>query len=148
MQKSGTVRHGLMRESNRNMVLNLIREREPISQVDIASVTTLSKTTVTHIIRELSNMNFIKEVGEGESRGGRKPTLLRFNPEAQYVIGVEFFADEMNIAVLNLAASIKKKVTIPTEPEIGPMGVFKKFASVTESLLEELRIDKKDILGV
>jgi len=137
-----------MRESNRNLVLNLIREKEPISQVEIAGDTHLSNATVTNIIKELNKQNFIEKVGEGKSNGGRRPTLLCFNPDVHYVIGVEFFADEMNVAVLNLAASIKKRIKVPTEPEKGYEAVFKKFARVAEGLLKELEIDKKNVMGV
>src|SRR3990167_5334089 len=138
----------LMREMNKNLVLNLLRDRNSISQVEIADTTKLSAGTVASIVKELKERNFIEEVGYGESSGGRRPTMLRFNPEAQYVISVEFFADDTNVAILDLAGNIKNKSSFQTSPGMGQKAVFEKFAQEAEGLLDELQIEKTNVLGV
>lgn len=138
----------LMRELNTNLVLNLLRERNSISQIEIANTTRLSAGTVTSIVKELMERNFVEEIGYGESTGGRRPTMLRFNPEAQYVISVGFFADEMHIAILDLVANIKNKTTHPTGVENGVNKVVENFAEQATLLLEELNIPKSNVLGI
>ena len=49
----------LMREMNKNLVLNLLRDRNSISQVEIADTTKLSAGTVASIVKELKERNFI-----------------------------------------------------------------------------------------
>jgi predicted NBD/HSP70 family sugar kinase len=55
----------------------------------LAKITGLTPTAITGIIRELLNMGLVKEVGLDNSRGGRRPVKLKFNPEAAYVIGID-----------------------------------------------------------
>jgi len=137
-----------MRELNTSLVLDLIRRSDSICQADIARNTRLSAGTVTSIIKDLKKRKYIKKLGPGESNRGRRPTMLRFNPEAQYVIGVEFYADEMNIGVLDLAGKIKKHVYRPISHEKNPRTVFKNFAEGADSLLQDFHINKENILGI
>ncbi len=41
----------------------------------------------------------IKEVGIGDSSGGRKPYLLEFNADAKYIVGVEL-GETYSVSVL------------------------------------------------
>ena len=75
MARADTIRY-----INRQIVLNYIREKEPISRADISHETALQRSTVSLIVAELKTRGLIYEV-EGESRGGRPPTLLR---QAEY----------------------------------------------------------------
>ena len=78
----------LMRQLNTRLVLNAIRETDCISSVDITRQTRLSAGTVASVVKELSGRGYVEKIGQGESSVGRKPILLRFNPEAGYVISV------------------------------------------------------------
>ena len=138
----------LMREVNTNLVLNLIRRADRISSADITKRTRLSAGTVASVVRELIGGKFIEKVGPGESTVGRKPTLLRFNPEARWVIGAGFFADETQLAIVDLNGNIKKQTTFLTHPDRGPEAVFANFASETNRLLADSRIARRRVLGV
>ena len=137
----------LMQELNNALVLNLIREEECISQVDIQNKTSLSAGTISRIIKELKGQDFIETVGLGKSTTGRKPTLMRFNPKAGYVISGVFFSEIVNIAILDLAGNIKDQIDFPTEKANGSEWVFSRFCQKAESLIQKsgIRIDK--ILG-
>ena len=137
-----------MRELNTKLVLSLIRESDTISHIDIIKKTRLSPGTVTSIIKELKNLGYVRETGPGESSLGRKPRLLAFNSEASYVVSGSFFADETDVAVLDLAGNIKKRISHPMSPEKNPQRVFEHFADTMEQLLRELAIDKEQVLGV
>src|SRR5213075_2087456 len=65
-----------IRNINRQIVLNYVREREPISRATIAREMALQRSTVSEIVESLTAEGLIEEVGEGESTGGRRPTLL------------------------------------------------------------------------
>ena len=66
---------------NRNSVLHYVRYNEGISRTDIWENMNISRASVTQIIRQLQESDLIREVGEGQSTGGRKPTYLVFNGE-------------------------------------------------------------------
>ena len=57
-----------IRDINRQIVLNYVRERGPISRAEIAHETALQRSTVSLIVEELRTDGLIEEVS-GESTG-------------------------------------------------------------------------------
>ena len=39
--------------------------------------------------------------GVGDSRGGRKPVVVKLNPECRYTIGIDFLVDSVKIVIFN-----------------------------------------------
>lgn len=79
----------LVRRLNREAILGLIRERQPISRTALARLTHLTPATVFSIVDELVQEGLVKERGIGPSQGGRRPMLFEFNPHSHAVIGVD-----------------------------------------------------------
>lgn len=143
-----TANRDLMKEWNKKLVLNLIREKELISQVEIFKKSGISAGTVANITRELRSQGFIENIGRGESNGGRKPILFRFNPRARYVISAAFFAMETRVAILDLGGNILQKAAYPTRPDRGKEYVFDEFRQRVESLLLQLSIPKEKVIAL
>lgn len=101
----------LMKEINQSIVLNIIRNYGPISRADIAKKTKLSSTTVSTLVDDLVKQEYLEEIGEGESSGGRRPILLKFNPASHFVIGVELEGRNISVAVTDLKINIINKST-------------------------------------
>lgn len=78
-----------IREMNENMVMNIIINEETISRADISKVSGLNKASVSSIVSGFIEKNLVKELGSGESAGGRKPILVSFNEKC----GVSLFID-------------------------------------------------------
>lgn len=64
---------------NRNNILHYLKKHEPISRTDIWEGMSMSRASVTQVIRQLQESNLIIETGLGESTGGRKPRYIMFN---------------------------------------------------------------------
>ena len=79
-----------LRRHNLHLVLRAIYSGAAESRAELAVVTGLTKPTVSTLIGELLAEGFISERGPGRSSesGGKRPTLLRFEPRARQVIGV------------------------------------------------------------
>src|SRR5205814_9269963 len=77
LKKAQTAGLATIRDINRQIVLNYVREREPISRAEIARETALQRSTVSVIVDGLISEGLVEEIGEGESTGGRPPTMLR-----------------------------------------------------------------------
>lgn len=95
-----------MKKLNKSNILSLIKDEEGISRAQIAEELGVSRATVTNIVKELINMKIVKEIREGESRGGRRPMLLDINAEGAYAIGFEWGIDSLTGVLLNLEAEI------------------------------------------
>lgn len=82
LRKAQAARLNTIRDINRQIVLTYVREREPISRAEIARETELQRSTVSAIVEDLTREGLIEEVGEGESTGGRRPTMLKLRAYA------------------------------------------------------------------
>lgn len=113
----------LVRQMNRSAVLQLIRERGPISRVELARLCHLTPATVFSIVEELVDLGVVQVSGIGNSAGGRKPKLFKFNPNAFAAVGVDLRANRLIAVVTNLAAHPLARIVHHYRGEIdGPEG--------------------------
>ena len=96
--KNQIARHSTIRDINKQIVLNYVRARAPISRAEIARETSLQRSTVSAIVEDLAFRGMIEEIGAGDSTGGRKPTLLRLKAGTPAAIGVDVRQHETTIA--------------------------------------------------
>lgn len=107
MRRTGDLK--LMQELNRSIILDTIRKEGPISRSDIAKLINISPTTVTSAVNDLIQEGYVREDGVGFSSGGRKPVLLRFNPNTRFIIGISISNSSIKISEMNLEGCINRK---------------------------------------
>jgi predicted NBD/HSP70 family sugar kinase len=78
----------IVRDINKRVVLNLLRERQPISRADLARASGLQRSTISLIVEELIEEQWIIEGPTVPLPRGRRPTFLRLNDE-RVIIGVD-----------------------------------------------------------
>lgn len=117
LKKVQTAGRGTIRDINRQIVLNYVREREPISRAEIARESALQRSTVSAIIDDLQSEGLVEDIGEGESTGGRPPTLLRLRTAGPIAIGVAVTPSVTTIATSDLAGRVLGQKVFPTEPD-------------------------------
>jgi predicted NBD/HSP70 family sugar kinase len=106
-----------VRNINRQIVLNYVREREPISRATIAREMALQRSTVSEIVEVLTTEGLIEEIGEGESTGGRRPTLLKLRTAGAMAIGVNITPTYTTVATSNLAGVLVEQQAFLTNPD-------------------------------
>ncbi len=72
--------------TNETQIVNLIRRSGLISRAEIAKNTGLTPPAVTNIINKLQEGGMIREHMVGESSGGRRPLLLKINPDIARIV--------------------------------------------------------------
>ncbi|MEK7725201.1 MAG: ROK family protein, partial [Acidobacteriota bacterium] len=105
LEKINVARSNTIRDINRQIILNYVREDGPVSRADIAKVTDLQRSTVSLIVDELLNFDLIEEV-EGESSGGRPPQLLSLKTSKAVVIGVDLGKEITVVGTSDLSGRI------------------------------------------
>lgn len=95
-----------MKSVNKSLVLNNIRTNEPTSRAQIAKETKLTPPTVSSIVKELIEESLVKESVLGESRGGRKPTMLQIDHGAFYIVGVDAGPRTVDCILADLSGKI------------------------------------------
>jgi predicted NBD/HSP70 family sugar kinase len=115
LKKANVARSDTIRDINRQIVLNYVRERSPISRADISHETELQRSTVSHIVEELKDQGLIDEV-EGESTGGRPPLLLQLRTAGPIALGVDIGTKQTRVAISDLAGRVLDQEQFKTNP--------------------------------
>jgi predicted NBD/HSP70 family sugar kinase len=117
LKKANVARSDTIRYINRQIVLNYVREREPISRAEISHETALQRSTVSLIVEDLKNLGLIYEI-EGESTGGRPPTLLKLRAAGCIAIGVDLGTAQTTVATGDLVGRVLRREAFPTDPDL------------------------------
>jgi glucokinase-like ROK family protein len=138
----------LMRESNKALILNLVRQERTVSRTDIARRAHLSRSTVSSIVSELIDEGWLAENGTGKSQGGRRPILLSFNYQAGYVLGIDAGATHLLALVTDLDAQIISEVEQPFDVVAGPEIGVPAMAAIGREALAQAGIVASRLAGV
>jgi predicted NBD/HSP70 family sugar kinase len=95
-------RRGTSREINRQISLNLVREKQPISRADLARLMGLRPGAVSLIVNELLQSGLVIEGAKGESKGGRKPTYLYIETRRRCALAMDVNATRTSIVATDL----------------------------------------------
>jgi len=104
-----TVDAATMRLINRFSVFNVLYDAGTISRIEIANRTGLNKATVSSLIDDFITDEIVYEVGFGESNGGRKPILLKFNAKSAYCIGIDIQVTHIKTVLTDIAGNVEYK---------------------------------------
>lgn len=91
-----------MRTYNRALILRLIRLHQPVSRVELAKKTSLTKPTISNIVNELKEEGLINERELGVSSGGRRPIMLELAASDRFVIGIDATQRKLHGVVTNI----------------------------------------------
>ena len=82
--------HRQIRRHNGKQILDAVRRHGPISRAALAARAKLSAPTVCGLVDDLVvRRGLLRNVGKGESNGGRRPTMVDFNADFGYVVGID-----------------------------------------------------------
>ncbi|MBT1278748.1 winged helix-turn-helix domain-containing protein [Thermoanaerobacter sp. CM-CNRG TB177] len=94
------------KELNKELILSFIKKEGLISKVEISKITGISLPSVSKIVDELVDEGRIIEFGVGDSSGGRRPILYKFNGNFKYFIVVIINKTYMSIYLVNLDGDV------------------------------------------
>lgn len=136
-----------VQESNRLLVLNILRNKEPISRAEISKITGLSPTTVGYVINELIESNLARETGAGVSNGGKRPILVEFNPKCGHILAVLINEFKVVYAVTDLNAEIEMLEQIDLEGRKGDEAVNFLIVTIEQALkkADQLKLSPSSI---
>ena len=115
LKNASVARSNTIRVINRQIVLNYVRERGPISRAEIAHETEMQRSTVSAIVDELKVGGLVEEV-TGESTGGRPPILLSLRTAEAVAVGVDLGTKKTIVATCDLAGRVLEQEEFDTDP--------------------------------
>lgn len=144
---NSVINQQLIKQFNTNKVLKLIHGTKTISRAELAKQSGLNKATVSKLTDELLNDNLILDLGFGHSSGGRKPKLLKFNPDAKFIVGINIGVSDLYYTIMNmdLEEVFTKRIDVEDNTLEYTAEVLK---ALFESSLEETAIKEDDIIEI
>ena len=115
LKRIQTAHFSTMRAINRQIVLNYVRDRGPISRAEIARQTALQRSTISEIVDSLLEEELIEEIGAGRSTGGRCPTLLALRTTGAAAVGIDIAPTRTTVAACNLAGRVLEREEFETD---------------------------------
>jgi predicted NBD/HSP70 family sugar kinase len=144
----------LMRQLNLALVLQTIRAKGPVSRVDIAKETGLSKPTVNEVVDHLLSAGYVQETIANDQihahRPGPRPRLLTFRADLGYVLGIDIGADKLLAMVADLSGAIVATERCKTEryAQLGAEQVLREVRVVADTALTKASIPRSRLKAV
>ena len=139
----------VVRSINRAMILNIIREQQPISRVKISRLTGLNKSTVSSIVTDLLSEDMVFEdlKSREDQNVGRNPVDLYLKLGTHLVGAINIDSSVTRFAIADINGSILKTSSITTNPE-KPQKFIERCLNEIKSLSNSLNIKSLEGLGL
>ena len=105
--------HQQTRVHNERLVVRTVYVLGPISRADVARQTGLTRTTVSDVVTGLLDDGVVREIGRGQSTGGKAPILLEVDQDARLVVGLDLGEERFAGSVVNLRGETRRSVELP-----------------------------------
>jgi glucokinase len=139
----------LIRQTNAQMLLRLLRETGPCSKADLVRASGLSAPSVTNVVAHLALAGLVEPVGEGDSTGGRPPDILRFKAERGCVAGVEISPDFLHFLLADLDGRELERASVALDRRSStPAAVCTRIGTQVRELLGKHKQPEEHLLGL
>ncbi|XID90654.1 ROK family protein [Paenibacillaceae bacterium WGS1546] len=145
--KTPTGDQALIKRINTAIVLECILRGSPLSRAQISEQSGLNKATVSSLVQDLIDGSLVREIGTGQSSGGRKPVLLEFVATSGYAIGVDLGVNYIRGALTDMRGNIAAERTSSLhDPE--PGAAIGRLGDLIETLAREAPPSRYGIAGI
>lgn len=90
-----------------------------ISRSELARQLGLSRAAISSVVIAMQRKGLIGEVEEGK-HGGRKPIVLKINPELGFVIGIDMGASHVTLILADFSTKTLQEMHMPIDIQLGP----------------------------
>lgn len=103
------------RDINRDVILELVRAKQPVARMELARASGLYPSTVSAIVEELIEERWVVEGGTQRLPRGRRPTLLSLNEDI-VMLAVDVRPEQATIAVVDMNSRLlsQKAIVLPS----------------------------------
>lgn len=127
-------RRGTSREINRQIALNLVRSKQPISRADLARLMGVRRGAISRLVQDLLHAKQVFEGAKGKSKRGRKPRQLYIEIRRRCAMAVDISASRTLMLVTDpLGHPLLDVQEFPTR--LRPHGLVKRLAQNIDRIL-------------
>lgn len=138
-----------MSEHDKVLITSLIRSHKELSRIEIHRMTKLRPASISKLTKELLEEGRIVEAGRSDNPVGRKQVLLRANPDFGSIVSVDFDAEHVRAAVLDLTPRVRGPVIRETTTTRGgAQGLVLQLLNCAQEAIRASGVPKSRVLGV
>jgi predicted NBD/HSP70 family sugar kinase len=100
------------RDVNRDIVLEIIRSRQPIARADLARASGLQPSTISAIVEQLLDEKWVTEGAIARRPRGRRPTLLSLNTDL-VILAADVRPQQAIVALIDLNGRFLAREVVP-----------------------------------
>lgn len=139
------------REQKSLSLLELIRQRGPLTRTELSQGTGFNIVTVSNYVSDFIKQGLVVERGFDVSTGGRKPVLIELNASAGYAIGIDLgpmsYPEIGMVGVItDLEGNIVHRITKP-HPNTSLDHILAQSGDLIRELINTSPVDSKKIQG-
>ena len=138
----------MLRHANRSSIMRHVRERGDLSRAMLAREIQLSKPAVSSLVDDLISEGWLIETGEGDSTGGRKPTMLRINPNAGGIIGVIYNSYGLDMILVDFSGKTKFEAFSSMDDDLNGVELLDEVCCSINAFIDANKYRVSRILGV
>ncbi len=148
MYLSGSTK--LIRNLNKQHILNLVRINSETTAREISNITGLQMSTVLYTLKALEKEGKVQNVGIGETTivGGKPPQKWSLCSDFGYIIGIELLSTEIRVVVINFKGDILFKNKMEYQNNDIPNSAIDNITSMFDKITIDNKIPKKKIRGL
>lgn len=139
----------LLKRINRSVLLRLLRAQPGLSRARLAQQSGLTKSTVSALVRELLDENWLSEASAPVAADGMgRPSIpLRINSEVRALIGVEIAVECLRVVCVSLTGEVISQTEAPLKSAL-PDSVSKHTARMVRKVCDDMASSKLLLSGV
>ncbi|MDR1612237.1 MAG: ROK family transcriptional regulator [Planctomycetota bacterium] len=135
-------------ESNKKLILNRLRTQGAMSRADLSRAIGMSFTAISSNVRNLLDRNYIRSLGAGANSVGRKSTLLSFNAERGYVIGVDVGRTTIRCMAADLLGRAVGEESLAHNPSADGGTMIDRLVAAVDGAVARTKVRKSRVLCV
>jgi len=134
--------------SLKRLIYSHIAEQGSVSKAELLARFSMTSSTMTRLLEEMTSEKLILASGFGPSSGGRRPILYETNPEYGYFFGLEISRFSSSLGFFDVRMNPMSFTRWRMDEAMTPERVVDHVAANMRAILNDHRIDPSLVVGV
>lgn len=147
IKEAGLAGNELNNYRRKKKILSLLYKYDTLSATVLGKRIGVSLPTAMTLLKELNDDSLVESRGMGESKGGRKPTLIGLKNDAIFVIACELGRFKGKVAIYDSHNNLVAPVSV-FDTTIDDKSLVDKIYQTAQNIIIDNKIDETRIFGV
>jgi predicted NBD/HSP70 family sugar kinase len=139
---------GATAQETHSAILDLIRSSGTVTRVDLADRSGLTGASISRVVKQLLADGLIVETGLGDPTGGKRATLLQFNPRARHAVGISIDTPSTTYVVTDMNGRVIEQLSAKGIGRDTPATVVRRLVAELDELILKTGIEPSTLVGV